>query len=64
MDAQAGRHVQSTAMTLIQLGPVLAGGLFLGVLAFLELGRRVGRRRIASGGRKRDSAPSRARSSG
>jgi hypothetical protein len=37
-------------MTLIQFGPVLAVGLFVGVLAFLELGRRIGRRRIASGG--------------
>jgi hypothetical protein len=36
-------------MTLIQLGPFLATGLFLGVLAFLELGRRIGRRRLASG---------------
>jgi hypothetical protein len=31
-------------------GPVLAGGLFLGMLAFLEAGRRIGRRRIASVG--------------
>jgi hypothetical protein len=37
-------------MSLIQFGPVLAVGLFVGVLAFLELGRRIGRRRIASGG--------------
>lgn len=37
-------------MSLIHFGPVLAGGLFMGVLAFLELGRRIGRRRIASGG--------------
>ena len=37
-------------MSLIQFGPVLAGGLFVGVLAFLELGRRNGRRRIASVG--------------
>ena len=36
-------------MSLIQLGAFLAAGLFLGVLAFLELGRRIGRRRIASG---------------
>ena len=45
-----GHRVQSTAMSLIQFGPVLAVSLFVGVLAFLELGRRVGRRRIASGG--------------
>ena len=36
-------------MNLIHFGPVIAVGLFGGVLAFLELGRRIGRRRIASG---------------
>jgi hypothetical protein len=36
-------------VNLIQFGPVLAAGLFIGVLAFLELGRRIGRQRIASG---------------
>ena len=30
-------------------GPVPCRGLFLGVLVFLEVGRRIGRRRIASG---------------
>ena len=49
MDVGGTRRVQSAAMTLMHLGPFLAGGLFLGVLAFLEMGRRVGRRRIASG---------------
>ena len=65
MDVRETRRVQSTAMSLIQFGPVLAGGLFVGVLAFLELGRRIGRRRIASerggGGsrvRRRREAPS------
>jgi hypothetical protein len=37
-------------MSLIQMGPALAAGLFVGVLVFLEAGRRIGRRRIASGG--------------
>jgi hypothetical protein len=37
-------------MSLIQFGPLLAGGLFVGVLAFLEAGRRIGRRRIAAEG--------------
>jgi hypothetical protein len=32
------------------MGPFFAGGLFVGVLMFLEVGRRIGRRRIASGG--------------
>jgi hypothetical protein len=36
-------------MSLIAMGPALAGGLFVGVLLFLEAGRRIGRRRIASG---------------
>jgi hypothetical protein len=36
-------------MSLIAMGPALAGGLFVGVLLFLEVGRRIGRRRIASG---------------
>lgn len=31
------------------MGPALVGGLFVGVLLFLEAGRRIGRRRIASG---------------
>ena len=37
-------------MSLIQFGPVLAVSLFVGVLAFLEMGRRIGRRRIAAEG--------------
>jgi hypothetical protein len=37
-------------MSLIHFGPALAGGLFVGVLVFLEAGRRIGRRRIASEG--------------
>jgi hypothetical protein len=36
-------------MSLIQFGPALAVALFVGVLACLEMGRRIGRRRIASG---------------
>jgi hypothetical protein len=36
-------------LTLIEMGPFLAGGLFVGVLTFLEVGRRIGRRRLASG---------------
>ena len=36
-------------MSLIEMGPFFAGGLFVGVLVFLEVGRRIGRRRIAAG---------------
>ena len=36
-------------MSLIEMGPFFAAGLFVGVLVFLEVGRRIGRRRVASG---------------
>src|SRR5712671_905507 len=48
MDVPAACQVQSAAMSLIQMGPALAAGLFVGVLVVLEAGRRIGRRRIAS----------------
>jgi hypothetical protein len=36
-------------LSLIEMGPFFAVGLFVGVLVFLEVGRRIGRRRIAAG---------------
>ena len=35
-------------MVLLKLGPALAGGLFVAILGFLALGRRVGKERLAS----------------
>jgi len=35
-------------MVFLKLGPVLAGGLFVAILGFLALGRRLGKRRLAS----------------
>jgi hypothetical protein len=35
-------------MVFLKLGPALAGGLFAAILAFLALGRRIGKRRLAS----------------
>jgi hypothetical protein len=35
-------------MVLLKLGPALAGGLFAAILAFLALGRRIGKRRLGS----------------
>src|SRR5688572_10410522 len=35
-------------MVFLKLGPALGGGLFVAILAFLALGRRVGKARLAS----------------
>src|SRR3954452_18392900 len=49
MDVRNAVGSNPQAMTLVQFGPAPAAGLLVGVIAVLELGRRIGRRRIASG---------------